>query len=126
MTRKELKHLFLKKISLFNSEQTLAALKESFIGSHALRDGSANEPCDLSALEEKIRCDRIAVAKQEAVAREALKLIEDDAARIGAMLHYCEGMPWNVAAAVIHYTSGNALRQSVYREMAAAGIRSDC
>lgn len=122
MTRRELKALFTKKTNLFNSEQTLTALKESFEIFRTSDEGVDHVNRDISILEEKIRRERIAIAEQEIHARETLKPIEDDAARIGAMLHYCEGMPWDIAAAVLRYISGNALREAAYRGMDAAKI----
>lgn len=121
MTMRDLKALFVRKTNLFNSEQALTALKES-LGDLGVSDAGLEIGRDIAALEEKITHERGIVADQEAKARETLKPIEDDVARIGAMLHYCEGMPWEVAASVLRQASGNSVRQAAYRGMKMAGI----
>lgn len=121
LTRRDLKALFVRKTNLFNSVQALAALKETFENLDA-PDMGLKIGQDISELEEKISHERKIIAIQEKAARETLKLIEDDVARIGAMLHYCEGMPWEVAASILRQTSGNSVRQAVYRGMDAASI----
>lgn len=121
MTRSELTNLFIRKTELFNSEQLLASLKESY--SVATESGfSENLELNIFELEQKIARERAAIARDRETALQTLKLIEDDAGRVGAMLHYLEGMPWDVAAALLRYISGNALRAAAYRGMNAAKI----
>lgn len=121
MTRSELTNLFIRKTELFNSEQLLASLKESY--SVATESGfPENLECNIFELEQKIARERAAIARDRETALQTLKLIEDDAGRVGAMLHYLEGMPWDVAAALLRYISGNALRAAAYRGMNAAKI----
>ena len=121
MTRSELTNLFIRKTELFNSEQLLASLKESY--SVATESGfSENLERNIFELEQKIARERAAIARDRETALQTLKLIEDDAGRVGAMLHYLEGMPWDVAAALLRYISGNALRAAAYRGMNAAKI----
>lgn len=121
MTRRDLKALFVRKANLFNSEQALTALKET-LANLGVSDEESRIDRDIAALEEKITHERGVIADQEAKARETLKPIEDDVARIGAMLHYCEGMPWEVAASVLRQVSGNSVRQAAYRGMKTVGI----
>lgn len=121
MTRRDLKALFVRKANLFNSEQALTALKET-LANLGVSDEESRIDRDIAALEEKITHERGVIADQEAKARETLKPIEDDVARIGAMLHYCEGMPWEVAASVLRQVSSNSVRQAAYRGMKTAGI----
>lgn len=121
MTRRDLKALFVRKANLFNSEQALTALKET-LANLGVSDEESRIDRDIAALEEKITHERGVIADQEAKARETLKPIEDDVARIGAMLHYCEGMPWEVAASLLRQVSGNSVRQAAYRGMKTAGI----
>lgn len=121
MTRSELTNLFIRKTELFNSEQLLASLKESY--SVATESGfSENLERNIFELEQKIARERAAIVRDRETALQTLKLIEDDAGRVGAMLHYLEGMPWDVAAALLRYISGNALRAAAYRGMNAAKI----
>ena len=121
MTRSELTNLFIRKTELFNSEQLLFSLKESC--SVAIESGfSENLERNIFELEQKIARERAAIARDRETALQTLKLIEDDAGRVGAMLHYLEGMPWDVAAALLRYISGNALRAAAYRGMNAAKI----
>ena len=121
MTRSELTNLFIRKTELFNSEQLLASLKESY--SVATESGfPENLERNIFELEQKIARERAAIARDTETALQTLKLIEDDAGRVGAMLHYLEGMPWDVAAALLRYISGNALRAAAYRGMNAAKI----
>ena len=121
MTRSELTNLFIRKTKLFNSEQLLASLKESY--SVATESGfSENLERNIFELEQKIARERAAIARDRETALQTLKLIEDDAGRVGAMLHYLEGMPWDVAAALLRYISGCALRAAAYRGMNAAKI----
>ena len=121
MTRSELTNLFIRKTELFNSEQLLASLKESY--SVATESGfPENLERNIFELEQKITRERAAIARDRETALQTLKLIEDDAGRVGAMLHYLEGMPWDVAAALLRYISGNALRAAAYRGMNAAKI----
>ena len=121
MTRSELTNLFIRKTELFNSEQLLASLNESY--SVATESGfSENLERNIFELEQKIARERAAIARDRETALQTLKLIEDDAGRVGAMLHYLEGMPWDVAAALLRYISGNALRAAAYRGMNAAKI----
>ena len=121
MTRSELTNLFIRKTELFNSEQLLASLKESY--SVATESGfPENLERNIFELEQKIARERAAIARDSETALQTLKLIEDDAGRVGAMLHYLEGMPWDVAAALLRYISGNALRAAAYRGMNAAKI----
>ena len=121
MTRSELTNLFIRKTELFNSEQLLASLKESY--SVATDSGfPENLERNIFELEQKIARERAAIARDRETALQTLKLIEDDAGRVGAMLHYLEGMPWDVAAALLRYISGNALRAAAYRGMNAAKI----
>lgn len=121
MTRSELINLFIRKTELFNSEQLLASLKESY--SVATESGfPENLERNIFELEQKIARERAAIARDRETALQTLKLIEDDAGRVGAMLHYLEGMPWDVAAALLRYISGNALRAAAYRGMNAAKI----
>jgi hypothetical protein len=121
MTRSELTNLFIRKTELFNSEQLLASLKESY--SVATESGfPENLERNIFELEQKIARERAAIARDRETALQTLKLIEDDAGRVGAMLHYLEGMPWDVAAALLRYISGNALRAAAYRGMNAAKI----
>ncbi len=121
MTRSELTNLFIRKTELFNSEQLLASLKESY--SVATESGfSENLERNIFELEQKIARERVAIVRDRETALQTLKLIEDDAGRVGAMLHYLEGMPWDVAAALLRYISGNALRAAAYRGMNAAKI----
>lgn len=121
MTRSELTNLFSRKTELFNSEQLLASLKESY--SVATESGfSENLERNIFELEQKIARESAAIAQDRETALQTLKLIEDDVGRVGAMLHYLEGMPWDVAAALLRYISGNALRAAAYRGMNAAKI----
>lgn len=121
MTRSELTNLFIRKTELFNSEQLLASLKESY--SVATESGfPENLERNIFELEQTIARERAAIARDRETALQTLKLIEDDAGRVGAMLHYLEGMPWDVAAALLRYISGNALRAAAYRGMNAAKI----
>ena len=121
MTRSELTNLFIRKTELFNSEQLLFSLKESY--SVAIESGfSENLERNIFELEQKIARERAAIARDRETALQTLKLIEDDAGRVGAMLHYLEGMPWDVAAALLRYISGNALRAAACRGMNAAKI----
>ena len=121
MTRSELTNLFSRKTELFNSEQLLASLKESY--SVATESGfSENLERNIFELEQKIARESAAIAQDRETALQTLKLIEDDVGRCGAMLHYLEGMPWDVAAALLRYTSGNALKAAAYRGMNAAKI----
>lgn len=121
MTRSELTNLFIRKTELFNSEQLLFSLKESC--SVAIESGfPENLERNIFELEQKIARERAAIARDRETALQTLKLIEDDAGRVGAMLHYLEGMPWDVAAALLRYISGNALRAAAYRGMNAAKI----
>ena len=121
MTRSELTNLFIRKTELFNSEQLLFSLKESY--SVAIESGfSENLERNIFELEQKIARERAAIARDRETALQTLKLIEDDAGRVGAMLHYLEGMPWDVAAALLRYISGNALKAAAYRGMNAAKI----
>lgn len=121
MTRSELTNLFIRKTELFNSEQLLASLKEFY--SVATESGfPENLERNIFELEQKIARERAAIARDRETALQTLKLIEDDAGRVGAMLHYLEGMPWDVAAALLRYISGNALRAAAYRGMNAAKI----
>ena len=121
MTRSELTNLFIRKTELFNSEQLLASLKESY--SVTTESGfPENLERNIFELEQKIARERAAIARDRETALQTLKLIEDDAGRVGAMLHYLEGMPWDVAAALLRYISGNALRAAAYRGMNAAKI----
>lgn len=121
MTRSELTNLFSRKTELFNSEQLLASLKESY--SVAPESGfSENLERNIFELEQKIARESAAIAQDRETALQTLKLIEDDVGRVGAMLHYLEGMPWDVAAALLRYTSGNALKAAAYRGMNAAKI----
>ena len=121
MTRSELTNLFIRKTELFNSEQLLASLKESY--SVATESGfPENLERNIFELEQKIARERAAIARDRETALQTLKLIEDDAGSVGAMLHYLEGMPWDVAAALLRYISGNALRAAAYRGMNAAKI----
>ena len=121
MTRSELTNLFSRKTELFNSEQLLASLKESY--SVATESGfPENLERNIFELEQKIARERAAIARDRETALQTLKLIEDDAGRVGALLHYLEGMPWDVAAALLRYISGNALRAAAYRGMNAAKI----
>lgn len=121
MTRSELTNLFIRKTELFNSEQLLASLKESY--SVATESGfSENLERNIFELEQKIARERVAIVRDRETALQTLKLTEDDAGRVGAMLHYLEGMPWDVAAALLRYISGNALRAAAYRGMNAAKI----
>ena len=121
MTRSELTNLFIRKTELFNSEQLLASLKESYsVATES--DFSENLERNIFELEQKIACERAAIARDRETALQTLKQIEDDAGRVGAMLHYLEGMPWDVAAALLRYISGNALRAAAYRGMSAAKI----
>lgn len=121
MTRSELTNLFIRKTELFNSEQLLFSLKESY--SVAIESGfSENLECNIFELEQKITREKAAIEQDRETALQTLKLIEDDAGRVGAMLHYLEGMPWDVAAALLRYISGNALRAAAYRGMNAAKI----
>ena len=121
MTRSELTNLFIRKTELFNSEQLLFSLKEYY--SVAIESGfSENLERNIFELEQKIARERAAIARDRETALQTLKLIEDDAGRVGAMLHYLEGMPWDVAAALLRYISGNALRAAAYRGMNAAKI----
>lgn len=121
MTRSELTNLFIRKTERFNSEQLLASLKESY--SVATESGfPENLERNIFELEQKIARERAAIARDRETALQTLKLIEDDAGRVGAMLHYLEGMPWDVAAALLRYISGNALRAAAYRGMNAAKI----
>lgn len=121
MTRSELTNLFIGKTELFNSEQLLASLKESY-GVATESGFSENLERNIFELEQKIARERAAIARDRETALQTLKLIEDDAGRVGAMLHYLEGMPWDVAAALLRYISGNALRAAAYRGMNAAKI----
>lgn len=50
----------------------------------------------------------------------ALSVIDE--ARASGRLAYLEGMPWDVAAALLRHISGNALRAAAYRGMNAAKI----
>lgn len=121
MTRSELTNLFIRKTELFNSEQLLFSLKESC--SVAIESGfSENLERNIFELEQKITREKAAIAQDRETALQTLKLIEDDAGRVGAMLHYLEGMPWDVAAALLRYISGNALKAAAYRGMNAAKI----
>lgn len=121
MTRSELTNLFIRKTELFNSEQLLASLKESY--SVATESGfPENLERNIFELEQTIARERAAIARDRETALQTLKLIEDAAGRVGAMLHYLEGMPWDVAAALLRYISGNALRAAAYRGMNAAKI----
>ncbi len=121
MTRSELTNLFIRKTELFNSEQLLVSLKESY--SVATESGfSENLERNIFELEQKITREKAAIAQDREIALQTLKLIEDDVGRVGAMLHYLEGMPWDVAAALLRYISGNALRAAAYRGMNAAKI----
>ena len=121
MTRSELTNLFIRKTELFNSEQLLYSLKESY--SVAIESGfSENLERNIFELEQKITREKAAIEQDRETALQTLKLIEDDAGRVGAMLHYLEGMPWDVAAALLRYISGNALRAAAYRGMNAAKI----
>ena len=121
MTRSELTNLFIRKTELFNSEQLLASLKESY--SVATESGfSENLERNIFELEQKIARERAASARDRETALQTLTRIEDDAGSVGAMLHYLEGMPWDVAAALLRYISGNALRAAAYRGMNAAKI----
>lgn len=121
MTRSELTNLFIRKTELFNSEQLLASLKEPY--SVATESGfPENLERNIFELEQTIARERAAIARDRETALQTLKLIEDDAGRVGAMLHYLEGMPWDVAAALLRYISGNALRAAAYRGMNAAKI----
>ena len=115
MTRSELTNLFIRKTELFNSEQLLFSLKESY--SVAIESGfSENLERNIFELEQKITREKAAIEQDRETALQTLKLIEDDAGRVGAMLHYLEGMPWDVAAALLRYISGNAARSARYRE----------
>ena len=121
MTRSELTNLFIRKTELFNSEQLLFSLMESY--SVAIESGfSENLERNIFELEQKITREKAAIEQDRETALQTLKLIEDDAGRVGAMLHYLEGMPWDVAAALLRYISGNALRAAAYRGMNAAKI----
>lgn len=114
-------NLFIRKTELFNSEQLLFSLKESY--SVAIESGfSENLERNIFELEQKITREKAAIEQDRETALQTLKLIEDDAGRVGAMLHYLEGMPWDVAAALLRYISGNALRAAAYRGMNAAKI----
>ena len=119
MTRSELTNLFIRKTELFNSEQLLFSLKESY--SVAIESGFS-ENLERNVMEQKITREKAAIEQDRETALQTLKLIEDDAGRVGAMLHYLEGMPWDVAAALLRYISGNALRAAAYRGMNAAKI----
>lgn len=83
---------------------------------------SENLERNIFELEQKITREKAAIAQDRETALQTLKLIEDDAGRVGAMLHYLEGMPWDVAAALLRYISGNALKAAAYRGMNAAKI----
>lgn len=121
MTRSELTNLFIRKTELFNSEQLLFSLKESY--SVAIESGfSENLERNIFELEQKTTREKAAIEQDRETSLQTLKLIEDDAGRVGAMLHYLEGMPWDVAAALLRYISGNALRAAAYRGMNAAKI----
>ena len=121
MTRSELTNLFIRKTELFNSEQLLFSLKESY--SVAIESGfSENLERNIFEVEQKITSEKAAIEQDRETALQTLKLIEDDAGRVGSMLHYLEGMPWDVAAALLRYISGNALRAAAYRGMNAAKI----
>lgn len=102
MTRRELTALFERKVALFESQQTLLALKEIY--SSAINGGelSAGLQNDIAMLEEKIAKEQAELTETEMHARKTLQMIQDDVGRIGAMLHFCEGMPWKTVAAVLH------------------------
>ena len=123
MTRKELQRLYTRKTELFNTEQALQSLKDSY-GKQFNSEGVPERVRrDISALEAKVQLEGKAIEAQTPNALKTLKQIEDDVARIGAMLHFCEGMPWDVAAAVLHCTSTSALKSAVYRGMNRANIQ---
>ena len=87
MTRSELTNLFIRKTELFNSEQLLFSLKESY--SVAIESGfSENLERNIFELEQKITREKAAIEQDRETALQTLKLIEDDAGRVGAMLHY--------------------------------------
>lgn len=94
MTRSELTNLFIRKTELFNSEQLLFSLKESY--SVAIESGfSENLERNIFELEQKITREKAAIEQDRETALQTLKLIEDDAGRVGAMLHYpsCPRIP---------------------------------
>lgn len=121
MTKSELKALFDRRSTLFASEQALQDLKNTFANSQhgSVEDGIMHR---IQELEEEIRLERAAIADVDERALLTLKSMDNCLARIGAMLHYHEGMPWEVAAAVLHCKSSAALRTAVYRGMREAGI----
>ena len=121
MTRRELNGLFARKSSLFNSRQALAALEDSLSLPGLSPEEKKRLGCNIADLRQSIQHERAEIEKQEVLARETLKKIEDDVGRIGAMLHFCEGMPWKRAAAVLHLNA-KPLAQAVYRSMNAAKI----
>ena len=80
MTRSELTNLFIRKTELFNSEQLLFSLKESY--SVAIESGfSENLERNIFELEQKITREKAAIEQDRETALQTLKLIEDDAGR---------------------------------------------
>lgn len=122
MTRRELKALFIRKVALVESEQTLVALKEIYNAAMKGGELSTGLPGDIAMLEEKIAKEQADLAKTEIRARETLQVIQDDVGRIGAMLHFCEGMPWKTVAAVLH-RSEKGVSKAAYRGMETDGIK---
>ena len=118
MTRQELRALYDRKTALFASEQALTALIETY------RDTGNGEMFEslIEGMEKGIQEEYAAIAELDIRAADTLKSVRDGRARIGAILHYLGGMPWEIAAAVLRYKSESALRQIVYRGFREAGI----
>ena len=74
MTRSELTNLFIRKTELFNSEQLLFSLKESY--SVAIESGfSENLERNIFELEQKITREKAAIEQDRETALQTLKLI---------------------------------------------------
>lgn len=121
MTKSELKALYDRRSALFTSEQALKDLKSAF--AHCQHYSADDDIVRrIRELEDEIHLEQTVITDMDKRALFTLKSIKSPLARIGAMLHYHEGMPWEVAAAVLRRKSSAALRTAVYRGMHDAGI----
>lgn len=118
MNRQELRDLYDRKTALFASEQALTAMIETYRSTGNIELFGSR----IEELEQFVQDEHTRITELDAHAADTLKGIKDSRARIGAMLHYLEGMPWEIAAAVMRYKSESALRQIVYRGIKAANI----
>jgi len=125
MTVRDLDRFYDKKMALINSEQTLEGLREYL---SALVTADPNNP-SIGSIQGSI--DQLAAVNTDTrkgleeegeIIKMELSVVEDDAARIGSMLHYYEGLSWETVAGILK-CSKHAIAVRSRRHLNRSGIK---